>query len=223
MIPTHSREHDRVLERASVGDIDRDDPDLTALLEECPECRDRMDGLVELEGLLERAAEEQRAVLAGLEPEREPPGSDLVAPFVHARVEEQRRRVPWLPLAAAAALVATTGGVWIAARMAERTPREATFLGSSTIHFQGARERVVPYGPVQWEAEAAPRDGFFEIRILDARGTPLPGLDTRRLEQPEWMPSPEEEELLPDEFRLEVTVMSAFGEPSDFDWVLVRR
>jgi len=223
MIPTHSDEHEQVLERAAVGDIERDDPGLTSLLAECPECRDRMDGLVELEGLLGRAASEQRAILSGLDLEREVPGSDLVAPFVRAKVEEQRRTIPWLPLAAAAALVATTGGVWIAAQMAEQAPREQVYLGSRAIHFTGADGDVVPFGTVRWQADAMPRGGTYGIRILDARGTPIPGLDTRRLEQPEWTPSPEEEELLPDEFRLVVEVLDAFSEPSESGSVLVRR
>jgi hypothetical protein len=225
MIPTHSEIHERILERATCGDIERDDPSLVSLLEECAECRDRMDSLAAVEGLLEKAASEQREVLAGLDLEREAPGTDLVAPFVRARVEEQRRTVPWLRMAAAAALVATSGGVWwIASQTGSEAPRRETFLGSSPIQFTGADDGAVPFGTIHWQtAGAMPPGGAYEIRILDARGTPLPDLDVVRLEQPEWTPSPEEEENLPDEFRLSVAVVDSFGEPAASGWVLVRR
>jgi hypothetical protein len=218
MIRAHDTEHEKLLEQLTCGDLEREDPKLVAVLEECAECRDRVSGLESVSDLLELAALEQRETLADPNTDADLPGRDLVGPFIRARLAE-RRRSRWLHYAAAAAVIASAGGGWWAMNrlgpVSPQSPQSGgsdgpVLLGSKAFRFEGLQEGgALELGPIQWEF-GLPPGGSYELELLNAQGAPLtPG---ERLQQSEWIPSPEEVERLPDEFRLRLTAYDAFDQ-----------
>jgi hypothetical protein len=208
MIPTHGTEHEKRLEQVTCGELERNDPALRALLEECPECRDRMGGLESVSALLERAARDQREVLDSLDLTQAAPGSDVVGPFLRARLAERGRK-RWLGYAAAAAVIASAGGAWWMMTRTGPTRPDPVLLGSSGAKTPGAQGDVLPFGPVEWEL-ALPAGGYYEVELRNAHGISL--APTERLQQSVWIPSPEEEETLPDEFDVHVTAYDMYDQ-----------
>jgi hypothetical protein len=88
----HGRKHERLLEALVKGDRRPEEPEPTELLAGCRACRVALEELHAVSGLLDEAAREEQATLAGLEEAGEPPGSELVAPFFQARMAEARSR-----------------------------------------------------------------------------------------------------------------------------------
>ncbi len=215
MIPTHGKEHERLLKQVTCGDIERDDAALLAALDECPECRDRLEGLDTVSDALERTAREQREILSSLDHDHTAPGSDLVGPFIRARLAA-RRRARWLRYAAAAAVIASAGAGWWAVMRITREPVAPHLLGSDAFQFDRLQGGVVQPGPVRWEFDLPP-GGSYGVELLDAQGVSL--APEERLQQPLWTPSSQEEERLPGSFSLRVTAYDVYGQL--VDWVVV--
>jgi len=215
----HDETHEELLLAAICGDLDRDDARLVERMTACPVCQQE---LTEQQALAETFAvwgRDQRQVQRALSAGRQVAGSDLVAPFVRARAGERGERVArapshsWAPLAAAAALAVTTGGVWMAAQSSiDGGPPPQVFLGedSSGLRIERAEDgrlRAV------WPPEL-PAGGWFELGFRSIDGLALP-LAREKVAEAQWTPSSEQAAVLPETFELEVLVLDAGGDPVD--------
>ena len=207
----HGSRHEELLLAIACGDVSRDEARVREWLERCPTCRKELALQDAIAGDLEGLAREQRAVRADLAAGRQVAGSDRVEPFLRAKLAEYgARQRPWVPLAAAAALMMTTGAAWLARPPHAPTGFDRTLLGEGDFSIE-----VVPLAhgrfTLTWTAEAPPR-GRFEVSCRDRDGGPL-DLPSRRTSESRWTPTETEASALPAEFQVEVCVLDAQGQP----------
>ena len=210
----HDETHDELLLAALCGDLAEDDPRLVARLGACSACREELAAQQALAASFEALGRDQRQVQRDLSAGRQVAGSDLVTPFLQGRVAERRARTPsqrWVPLAAAAALAFTAGGVWLASQAGNVGPRSSRILlgedgsGLGVERLEDGRLRIT------WPAEL-PAGGYFELVWRKGDGGLL-SLPSRKVDEAQWIPSSDEAALLPPTFELVVVVHGTQGEP----------
>jgi len=212
--PLHSHDHDALLQALATGELDPDGERARAELARCAECRAQAEVLLARVRRLEAAAAEQRRELAAAAALESAPGEDRVDALLAslAEAEPRPRRRPRMVQLAAAALLLVAAGWWLA-RGAREEPRApgpgAEYLGTGL-------EIVGPSGPGQsfdrfsWSYD--PRHEYgFALRIYSANDSGLPLIE-EQTQTPEWSPSPDQSERLPDRIMWEVEALDAFGE-----------
>lgn len=222
MTPTgsHTEDHERILAKVLVGDLDRNAPEVRTLVAECADCNLNLDELTSLSELMELEGREERELLASLDYDRKAPGSDLVAPFFEARVAElpeaPPRRIGWLQVAAAAAVLGGAGLWLMSGRLGvEAGPEQRVLLGSSSIRFLGGTGEVAQYETITWDAERLSSGNRFELTILDGSpgGDATQPLLKLRVEGNTWTPTDEQLLTLPDAIQVMVVALDVTGQP----------
>jgi len=220
MTPTlpHLDDHEELIEKILVGDLDRNDTMVRSRIAGCPECQTRLGELTSLVELMELEREEERDILARLDYDRVAPGSELVGPFFRQRVAElpdvRTRRRPWGRIAAAAAIL-TSLGLWVTGEFrTTQAVERPTFLGASTFGFTGAVGAVREYGPVAWNPIASSTQTRYEITVYDDRAGA--GSETVLgpfvVTAPEWNPTAAQKRALPDAIRVMVAPLDVTGQ-----------
>ena len=222
----HDAAHEDLLLSVACGDLERDDARVTLQLDTCPQCRVEFDEQDALAEQLDAWGDLQRQVNRDRAAGRRVAGSDLAGPFFRARAAERlaehgarTRTKRWAPVAAAAAvLVVTAGGSWMAAEALRPRPRSAPFLlsdGDFKIWSELPAEAAPGGGAssgswrLRWDAPL-PRGGEFELRCVSSDGTQL--LGPILLDEPQWRPNSAQLDLLGDEFEVKIQVIGPADE-----------
>lgn len=209
---THDEDHETFLLMLTCGDARPDSAESIERLRACTVCRDDFEGMQRLAADLQTWALADRDLQSDLGDRRQVAGSDLVAPYLRARMAERRERTRrWVPLAAAAAL-AVGVGAWVASEALQGDPPVGeTLLGegelSVAVQFDQDRTPVVV-----WPA-AAPAGGRYELSwqaVGGGRGLDLP---PERTKEHRWSPSAEQAAALPGDYKVVVTVLDAQDTP----------
>jgi len=194
----HPDRHEQLLQAALGGDLPRGDARWRTL-RDCADCAARLEQYDRLQGLLDEAGRDQAAVLRAAAQAHDAPGVEDVAPFVRAKLAEQRARKPGRLLsfrawAAAAAAVALIVG-WFERQRSARSdsdqgsPGGGVLLGGqklSAVHPEGD---VSNYLPFEWSLPLPP-GGSFTLTVWDsATGDPEQPLSTMKniTEQKAWI------------------------------------
>jgi len=167
---THSREHEAVLLRC----LDQADPRAALLASEvvdCGECAEKLEELVSVRKGLDALGRDFRERTSSGPGAGEHLVDEVLGPLLARRAWGRRLSAAALVLAAAAALL----WGWV---ILERSPAPAPgpMLGVEGVELLSPLGEVTAFGDFTWRG-TPPRDGWFEIRVLDtsarelARGT----------------------------------------------------
>jgi hypothetical protein len=209
----HSKEHELLLEAALAGDVDPQDPRWLERISSCSECSENFRELTELRELLDDAGRDERSILASIDPRRDVPGSDRVAPTVHAVLAQRRARwslgrraLVWT--ASAAAGVMAVGGIvrWL---MPHANPEHhESMLGEAEEAGMSPSGSVPDFDEFRWTVELPP-GGEFELVVWSDE----PGDEGRllarisHLDDQRWTPAIEQKRAWPNTIRWELRVV----------------
>jgi len=190
-------DHDRVLERVVVGDLDESSPEARALLSSCAGCRARLAKLRATAAALEEEGEVERAILVEARETRDAAGAKSAASVLRGLATPPAPRRPaaapprraFVALAAAAVLVVAAGLLWNALARRGSGVDDPTLGGALVL--DAPNGAVTEYGTFRWRYTLPP-DGRFEVVVFDDSGAGTAEIaKSGRLTQPEWTP-PEE-------------------------------
>jgi len=186
-VSEHRQEHEGLVERILVGDLDETADEARAVLDSCAECRDEFAGMRAITAELDAAGRHERHVLEDAHALDDAPGLDAVGPVASGpRPTARPQRTAWI--------VALAAGLMLA----------FVLKGSFTIDEGGAGEvqmggeEIVlgsPSGSVpafvifEWTAERAENESF-ELLIWDdgAQALETPIERVQGIEATQWTP-----------------------------------
>ncbi|MFG0315960.1 MAG: hypothetical protein ACF8XB_01710 [Planctomycetota bacterium JB042] len=205
----HDATHEAVREALACGDLAEDAPEVVALREGCPTCRDALDETARSLDELRRAGRAMRDDLAAAERERGAPGEHRIGAMLErARAAAgepggtgtapRLARRTWLA-AAAALLFAPL--VWWVVRAADDAGRDGPMPLGDGLACERPVGEVDAWGAFVWSGDLPPA-GWFEVVVRDEDGAAL--VRSGRLEENEFRPTEAELRLLTDGIRWEV-------------------
>lgn len=178
----HEREREELLAAVAANELSADDPRVQALLAGHPRLGAELVELEALAGDLDASGKLARDVLAEAATRRQAPGAERIAATLRAEIARTTRaapppaparargaRWPWIVAACAAGAL-----LWSTLRDragdANAPGARDLELGGATIDGLTPAGAVTELGEFRWRS-TAPRDGFFELQIDDARRT----------------------------------------------------
>ncbi len=232
----HGELHEARLHALVVGDLSEDDPLLQGLLAGCSECREHLDELRAVTGLLDEVMGEERRSLAEVGGNGTAPGSDRVAATLRvlaARSSAQAHEGPAMPpsgaerapsarakpamfglrvAAAAAAVVATGWVVRLLLPTSPQAPSDLTLGDDQDLELLEPVGQVPRYEVFRWSRGRGPYVRYT-LSIWNAEGSATQGpvLSLQLRDARHWTPSPEEQESLPASIRWQVEALDEFG------------
>lgn len=202
---THDGEHERLLERILVGELDEHSPEAGTVLAGCRDCRVELARLRALDERLETVGRDQQRDLELARRSTTREDAERVAAWVRGGIASRDRINPWrrnLLVAAAAVLLLLLG--WAAFGKSEERDgyRGDVFLGGELwIAFDATLHEF------RWEWEG---DATFEVvvrTVVEGAGGEI--LIETKVTEPRWKPAPEILASLPDKVCVEVTADDA--------------
>ncbi len=205
----HDARHEAVREAFACGELAADAPEVVALREACPACRDAFDDLARSLDELRGAGRAMRDDVAAAEREAGAPGEERVGDMLaRARAAAGESgavgsaprigRRPWL-VAAAAVLLAPL--VWWAVRAADDGERDAPVPLGDGLACERPIGEVDAWGAFVWSGDL-PSAGWFEVVVRDEDGRVL--VRSGRLQENVFRPTEAEGRILTDGIRWEV-------------------
>ncbi len=215
MSAPHDPEHERRLVELCAqgsdprGELERSD------LGACPECRSTLEAMLSSEEVLMKAGVEFRRADEAAGGTDAAPGEERLEQFLRSRLgapgagPADRPRRWLLPTLVAAAALLAIGILFVITRERAEPP---VYLGThppTDLSPSGAVER---WDDFTWKVELL-EGAWQKVLVYDAEGEPTaaPVLESPRLTEPRWSPSPETISKLPRRVRWEIRVLDSSG------------
>lgn len=208
---SHDPRHDEWLIAILAGDEVSREARLAT--ESCAECRSALSEVGRIGDVLDLAGRLERESIDRAFPSAEARKPSGLRVDVHPSGRERRWFASPLQRVAAAALVLVTIGLCY--RQVRNSDRPFTVSSGPNLN-ASQQFQLVPSGTVaavtQFSFEAPrPSGGTFQVRVYDPAAGATPILESPPLEEPRWIPDPDQLGKLPSRFRWELRVLDATG------------